>query len=258
MSILSENLKLLRSQEKDLTQEKIGEVLFISRERYAKYESGTSEPPLEIMLRIGQYFHVSIDVLISVDLRKVPMDELLKLAGNRILLPITVNKAGDDFIEIVPYKAKAGYLTGYSDPTYIEDLQRISVPFLTGGKYRGFPVEGDSMPPYNDKSVIIGKFIEDFVLRKGRTYVILSRSEGIVYKRLLKVGSKSITVASDNTFYPPYEIKRSEILEVWEFAIGFSMDDSQNIPVGGIPEMFSNIMSGIGNIKEMISNPGRK
>ncbi|MGS0748809.1 hypothetical protein [Halpernia sp. GG3] len=34
----------------------------------------------------------------------------------------------------------------------------------------------------------------------------------------MEKSEKSLTVASDNTFYEPYDIKYSEILEIWSYA----------------------------------------
>jgi len=70
MSILSENLRYLRAQKK-CSQQHVANDLVISRGRYAKYEDGKSEPPLDILKLISHYFRVSIDLLISVDLRNV-------------------------------------------------------------------------------------------------------------------------------------------------------------------------------------------
>ncbi|MET1057679.1 MAG: helix-turn-helix transcriptional regulator [Pedobacter sp.] len=70
MSILSENLRYLRAQKK-CSQLCVANDLIISRARYAKYEEGKSEPPLDILKLISHYFEVSIDLLISIDLRNV-------------------------------------------------------------------------------------------------------------------------------------------------------------------------------------------
>lgn len=67
MSILSENLRYLRAQRK-LSQQQVANELIIGRGRYAKYEDGKSEPPLDIMLRISRFFDVSIDIMIVVEL----------------------------------------------------------------------------------------------------------------------------------------------------------------------------------------------
>ncbi|UMY65882.1 MULTISPECIES: helix-turn-helix domain-containing protein [unclassified Flavobacterium] len=227
MSIFSDNLRHLRLG-RSFSQQKLANDLIITRERLAKYEEGRSEPPFEILRRIALFFNVSIDLLLSVDIRKVEIDRLLKTADNRILLPITVDASGNDTIEIIPYKARAGYTTGYADPEFIENLQRISLPFLTNGKFRAFPVEGDSMPPHREGSFIIGKYVENLGdVRDGKTYIVLTRNDGIVYKRLNRNGKNSLMLHSDNAVYRPYEIKASEILEIWEFACSLSTKEAE-------------------------------
>lgn len=232
MSFLSDNIRYLRSQLK-LSQQKVADALMITRGRYAKYEDGASEPPIELLLKLSRYYHVSIDLLLSVDLRRIPLKQIMELPDNRILLPISVDKEGENRIEIIPHKATMGYLDGYSDPEYIEKLQTIALPFLGVGKYRAFPADGASMPPHKDNSYIIGKYIDNLAdLKTGRTYVFVTRSEGITYKRLLKVKTEAVEISSDNVFYKPYDIQLSDILEIWQYVSSiateeFSKDDFQ-------------------------------
>ncbi|HEU4495574.1 MAG TPA: LexA family transcriptional regulator [Flavobacterium sp.] len=218
MSIFSNNIKYLRNK-KGVSQREVAENINISRDSYAKYEDGKNSPSPEKLVSISRYYHISIDILLTVDLTKISVDGLLKLGDNRILLPITVDKTGNDVIEIVPHKAKAGYLSGYSDPGFIEKLQHISLPFLGTGKFRAFPIDGDSMPPHKEGSFIVGRYIESLgEVSDGKTYILLTKNEGIVYKRLNRNGRNTMTLKSDNSIYKPYEIKLSEILEIWEFA----------------------------------------
>lgn len=218
MSILSENMRFLRSQ-LGFSQQKVADDLSITRGRYAKYEDGATEPPLDIMLKISRYYHVSIDLLISVDLRRIPLKEIMELPDNRILLPIQIDAGGENAIEIIPHKASMGYLGGYSDPEYIENLQSISLPFLGTGKYRAFPADGDSMPPHKEGTYIIGRYLENLEgLKAGKTYVFITRSEGITYKRLMKTEEQSVLVGADNPLYEPYAIHFTDIVQVWEHA----------------------------------------
>ena len=90
MSLLSENLRYLRAQKK-CAQQQVANDLIISRGRYSKYEDGKSEPPLEILKRISGYYHVSIDLMVSVDLRKIHMHDLAALEENRMLLTDLLN-----------------------------------------------------------------------------------------------------------------------------------------------------------------------
>lgn len=230
MSIFSDNLRYLRVKN-NMTQQNIADSLLIPRERYAKYE-GTTDPPLDCLQKISRYFHVSIDLLLSFDIRRVPYENLIQLEENRILLPIKVDSDGENRIEIIPEKAKAGYLTGYSDPEFIEALQHISLPFLRNGKYRAFPVTGDSMPPHKQGSFIVGEYVErlDQVVA-GKTYILITKT-GMTYKRLTKKRSNCLVAHSDNTLYEPYEIKASEVLEVWRYACSIATQEFDKDDLG--------------------------
>lgn len=253
MSLFSDNIRFLRIQ-KNISQEKLATALLIARARYVKYESGTSEAPYDILKRISKFYHVSIDLLLNVDLRKIDMDGLLKLEGNRILLPITIDAGGENTIEIIPQKAKAGYLNGYSDPEFIEGLQQISLPFLKNGKFRAFPVSGDSMPPHRDGSFIIGKYLESLgEVRDGRTYILLTKNEGIVYKRLNKNGKNSLVLSSDNSFYEPYSVRASDVLEIWEYACSIATNEFEpdSLEPQSIRDMFNSLRNEIKALKHL-------
>lgn len=251
MSLFSENIKALRARHK-LSQEKIAEKLKITRGRYVKYEDGTSEAPYDILRRIAQFYAVSIDLLLTADIRNVEVENLLTLENNRLILPIQVDQHGENCIEVVTQKVKAGYLSGYADPEYIDQLQQISLPFLGNGKYRGFPVEGDSMPPHQDGDIIIGRYLEQLGEVLGdKTYIIITRSEGMVYKRLNKNIGNTLTVSSDNFFYPPYEVKASDILEIWEYKCSIIRSDkkAETLENTSIKNMFVELKNEIGELR---------
>jgi transcriptional regulator with XRE-family HTH domain len=222
MSLFSDNIRFLR-EKKNVSQDELAKVLSVTRSSYAKYELGLVEAPHRVLLATSRYYNVSLDLLLSVDIRKVDVEKLLNLEDNRILLPIAVDRHGDNIIEIIPYKAKAGYLTGYSDPEFIEHLDQMQLPFLKQGKYRAFPIEGDSMPPHREGSFVIGEYVENKAdIKAGSTYVLLTKNEGIVYKRVHALNKSIVFLSSDNKAYKTYNVKFSEILEVWRFACSLS------------------------------------
>lgn len=224
MSIFSDNIRFLRDQ-KNLTQEVLSDEIQLSRVRYSKYENGRSEAPYEVLIKISKYFNISIDLLLTVDIRKFPVDKMINLPGNKILLPVVVDSDGSNFIEIVPQKASMGYLKGFSDPEFIESLQKMQLPFLKNGKYRAFLADGDSMPPFADQSIIIGEYVEKFEdLKPNKEYIFVT-NEGITYKTFLKKNKKVITVSADNSFYEPYEISLEDIAEVWRYVRGILPQD---------------------------------
>lgn len=256
MSFLSENMRYLRNQ-LHLSQQKVADTLLITRGRYAKYEDGASEPPLELLIRISRYFHISIDLLVSVDLRRIPLKEIMELPDNRILLPIKVDTFGEHTIEIIPHKASMGYLSNYSDPEYIESLQTISLPFLGTGKYRAFPVEGDSMPPHKEGSYIVGQYLESLQdLKKDKGYILVTRNDGMTYKRLSEVHVSKLIVRADNSFYPPYAISLEDVVEIWEYVCSiatteFTADDF-NLESQVIVRMFQELKHEVQDLKTQL------
>lgn len=256
MSIFSDNIRFLRAK-KMTTQQELADALILTRSRYVSYEDGRSEPPYEVLIAISKFFHISIDLLLTVDIRKYPLEAMMNLPDNRIVLPIIVDELGNNSIEIIPQKASMGYLSGYSDPEYIESLQRISLPFLTNGKYRAFPAQGDSMPPFKDGSYIIGKYVEDLEdLKKDKSYIFVTLNDGISYKRLKSKNKKSIEVAADNSFYKPYEIPLSEIVEIWQYASGIFPEDFEpdNFDNYNLKDMFLEIRKDIKQLEDKVSN----
>lgn len=250
MSIFSDNIRFLRGK-KNISQQKTAEELLITRERYAKYEDGRSEPPIEILMRISKYHQVSIDLLVGIDIQKYPLDEIVRLPENRIVLPIKVDHTGENKIELITQKAKMGYVSGYDDPEFIEGLQHISLPFLRNGKFRAFPAEGDSMPPYNEGTYFVGKYIESRDdLKTGKTYIFVTK-DGIVYKRYSNHNETGNFVRSDNQFYEPYEIEWSEVREIWEFAASINTKELtvSNFEFQTVKSMFEEIKADIKILK---------
>ncbi|MFP9117171.1 helix-turn-helix transcriptional regulator [Flavobacterium sp. RNTU_13] len=95
----------------------------------------------------------------------------------------------------------------------------MSLPFLNKGKYRAFPIEGDSMPPHREGSFVIGEYMENKAdIKAGSTYVLLTKDEGIVYKRVHAFNKNIVFLSSDNKAYKTYGVKFTDVIEVWKFA----------------------------------------
>ncbi|WP_394678719.1 XRE family transcriptional regulator [uncultured Sphingobacterium sp.] len=256
LSILADNIRYLRLQQiPEISQQQIADRLFLTRVSYAKYETAKASPPLDVLLAISRYYHISTDLLLTVDLRKYKLQEMLNLPDNRILLPIKTDSVGENKIEIIPYKASMGYLSGYADPEYIENLQTMSLPFLHNGKYRAFPAEGDSMPPYKDGTYVVGKYIENIKdIKIGKTHVLITRS-GFTFKRIERINDNSITVGADNTFYDSYDIPFGDLWEAWQYAGSFSSKELEIIDFANedIKSMLIKLMQEVRELKNKVS-----
>ena len=100
------------------------------------------------------------------------------------------------------------------------------------------------MPPHREGSFIIGRYVENLgEVRDGRTYILLTKDEGIVYKRLNKNGKNSLMLVSDNTFYEPYAVKASDVLEIWEYACSIATKEFEQDNME--PQSFRELLYGI-------------
>ena len=121
MGKISKNLRHLRDL-KNLTQQQLADKLCITKARLGSYEEGRSEPSSEMLVRLSNYFHISIDAFLRGDLTKTNLDGLIRIGNNRLLFPVIMDEQNNETIELISMKASAGYLNGYADPEYVERL----------------------------------------------------------------------------------------------------------------------------------------
>ncbi|UOQ71234.1 LexA family transcriptional regulator [Hymenobacter cellulosilyticus] len=233
--MINTNLKFWR-RELALTQAQMAEKLGIKRSLVGAYEEGRAEPKLSTLVNMARLFGISLDALVTTDFTKKsaqkaalrqlepatssPEPPTPRPANGLRILALTVDKEQNENIELVPLKASAGYLNGYADPEFIEELPKFRLPMLsTGGTYRAFEIAGDSMLPIASGTVIVGKYVEDWMtIKDGTPCVVVSGKEGIVFKRIfnkLKDGA-TLSLHSDNPVYSPYEIGVEDVVEIWE------------------------------------------
>lgn len=57
----------------DLSQKKIGEILHISQRSYSHYETGSRNIPIEMLIRLADYYDTTIDYLVGRTDNKEPI-----------------------------------------------------------------------------------------------------------------------------------------------------------------------------------------
>lgn len=249
------NIKHLRTLKK-FSQERFAQELGWTRSMVGSYEEGRSEPPIDRLIDISDYFKLPIDILVKNDLSQAKDTSFMQIGNQRLLFPISVDENDEELIEIIPTKASAGYLAGYADPEYIEQLQKIKLPFLPTGTHRAFPIKGDSMLPVKDGSYIVAKYVDDVVdIRDGRTYIVLTKNDGLVYKRVYNriAENQTLLLSSDNKTYDPYEVPIQEVLEVWEFTccINTQEYDEKELKLSSIMTMFRELQVELEAVRKM-------
>ena len=253
--MIQSNLKFLRKHE-GLTQEGYATELGIKRSLLGAYEEGRAKPNYELLQKIADRYGLTMDQLIREDVSTLPEIkdgvEASKL-GSLKVLSITVDQEGNENIELVQQKAAAGYLNGYADPTYIEELPKFRLPFMGPGTYRAFEISGDSMLPIQPGSIIIGEYVDSMDdVKDGETHIIVSSQDGVVYKRVHRnpTDNTQFTLSSDNPAYQPFPLKALDILEIWKAKVHINfLDKTSDINVQNLMTLVKGLQDEVNELK---------
>ena len=251
MSNAGKNIRYLRKL-RGWTQDQFANKLKIKRSLLGAYEEERAEPRLDVMKNICSLFKLSFEDLLLKDLT------LSKDGGSYIDRRRALkNSTEKNEIQFVPVKAAAGYLAGYADPEFLDELNTFTLPMLAPGFYRAFEIVGDSMIPTPSGSVIVGEKVEDLEdIRNNNAYIVVSRNGGIVYKRIArnnKVKDK-LTLVSDNPQYEPYQINTEDVIEVWKAQMILTKAQTQQRwDVNQLAGMVTTLQEQVTSLKRKIS-----
>jgi len=180
-----------------------------------------TKPGYDVLMSIINEFDINPDYLFGKDDQMIRSDVRKPATYSGMPQVVAVNPSGNENVVYVPIKARAGYLNGYGDTEYIESLPTFNMPHLTNGTYRCFEVYGNSMVrTFFDGDLVFGKYVESLSdIKDGRVYVIVSKDDGIVLKRVInrieERGKLILKSDNKNGNYPTYTIDAEDVMEVW-------------------------------------------
>ncbi|MCT4237311.1 hypothetical protein HZP42_13030 [Elizabethkingia anophelis] len=154
---------------------------------------------------------------------------------NRMPAVITVRDDEEENIEAVPIKLAAGYVGGgYADQSFVEELPKFRLPYVKGGTFRCFEIQGYSM--YNgirDGDFFVGRFLDNIRdFGEGKIYaLIIPEFESLLIKRVFRHHENPhiLILKSDNNdlsnIYPDIHLHVKYIAEMWSYAATISLKE---------------------------------
>jgi transcriptional regulator with XRE-family HTH domain len=232
------DLKKLRT-EKGISQQELADITGIPKGTIGRLEaSGAAISKVEVLNSLNQYFKIESNS--NPRLEAVP----LRLASD----PNDYDNDGTRFEElpdgtirmrvpVIPDKAFAGYLRGFQDVEFYEDLPYISVDVSKQhkGHYLAFEVRGDSMttlePENFRQSIFDGVIVVGRELAKHHwkyklhtndydAWIIVHKTEGILVKQVIDhdVDAGMITIHSlnpDKKTYPDQKLWLGDVEQIF-------------------------------------------
>ncbi len=253
MSRAGLNLKYLRKL-RGWTQEEFAIKLNVKRSLIGAYEEERADPRLEVLEIVADIFKLTLDELLLKDLSITSNSNGSYLQKRRMQKMMTVER---NVIHFVPIKAAAGYMTGYVDSEFIDELNTFTLPMLTGGQYRAFEIIGDSMLPTPSGSIIVGEKVDSLEeVKNNMAYIVVSRNEGIVYKRIVKNSraKNKVSLVSDNPSYQPYQVNAEDIVELWQAQVVIGkVATQQRWDVNSLANLVNNLQDQVSTLKKKMN-----
>lgn len=241
------NLKYLRKL-RSWTQQEMADKLGIKRSLLGAYEEQRAEPRTVVLERLSDLFHISIDDLLR--------NDMSSREGNYQERRRQLKSEPRQVIEFVPVKAAAGYMTGYNDEEFIEELNTFTLPMLGPGHYRAFEIAGDSMLPVTSGSIIVGHKVDGWEdIHHNQSYIVLTQQQGVVFKRVMKNNrnKNKITLVSDNPQFEPYHVQLEDVRELWQTdAVIAKIDPHQRMNVNNLADMVNHLQNQVSVLKKKL------
>lgn len=217
MKIKGKDLKTFR-EKYNLTQSDLAKMLGMSLRTVQDYENKNQIPEKK-----REFLH-NILITKAADMQNIsepePTYEATPVITNNIMMT-----------PLVTVRAQAGFLSGYGDKEYMDDLPQV--PWEVDREYKGnyltFEVSGDSMESaddpqdsiYEDDQLLVREIQRHHWRDKLHfwkyDFVIAHRDKGVVVKRVIKHDEDKgiITCHSLNSFYEDYDLHLDDVQAIY-------------------------------------------
>ncbi|GAK92209.1 hypothetical protein JCM19298_2697 [Nonlabens ulvanivorans] len=132
MSFFGKNIKKIRGI-KSLSQQAFADLFDLKRGTLGAYEEGRSEPKIETIIKIANYFSISIDDILTAELT---VNQLLKFNDRLTLTPEELEREQFAQVPCITEKLADDYLEYYDNQSFIDDMPRLTLPINTEKDFR--------------------------------------------------------------------------------------------------------------------------
>ncbi len=219
---LYERIKEL-ADKKGISMYTLSQETGISQAALSRLKSGhTTKLNRKNVKLLSEYFNVSADWLVT-------GNEEAKKEYVPHVPSAAVIRQDIAYIPLVNQYAYAGYLDGYADITYLENLPQV--PFIVDregrGNYLAFEVRGDSMDNGTQESYVDGDRLycrevqrhlwASYKLHLRHWDFVIVHEDGILLKRIIDhdVENHLITIHSLNPEYPDRVIDLADVKQIF-------------------------------------------
>ena len=216
MSFFGKNIKKIRGV-KSLSQQAFAELFNLKRGTLGAYEEGRSEPKIDTIIKIANYFSIEIDTLLTSELT---VNELLKFKGDLTTYADHLKREQFAFIPCITENMCNEYISLYDKEAFIKELPTIQLPVNPSKDFRAYTVSNLEMTNHDNgfypKDIVIGERVPSDVIKKlnNGTLVFVMTDTKLIFRRLYMT-KNNVILRADHKNIEDEEYPVSEIKEMW-------------------------------------------
>ncbi|AWH74449.1 transcriptional regulator [Dokdonia sp. Dokd-P16] len=222
MSFFGKNIRKIRTV-KTLSQQSFAELFDLKRGTLGAYEEGRSEPKIDTIIKIANYFSIPIDDLLT---KELTVNSLLKFKANLTTDHDIITKQAFASIPCITSKNAKEYLLYNDKEAFVSDMQVLQLPINPDKEFRAFTVDNLEMSS-NDKGlfpkdIVIGEMIPKDVYKKlNNGHLVLAVFEDQLVLRRCYLSGNTITLRADHKNIDDLEFPIKEVKELWRIRYVF-------------------------------------
>ncbi|MGB5944183.1 MAG: helix-turn-helix transcriptional regulator [Leeuwenhoekiella sp.] len=216
MSYFGKNIRKIRSV-KTLSQQAFAELFDLKRGTLGAYEEGRSEPKIETIIKIANYFSIPIDDLLT---KELTVNRLLKFKGELAIESEIEKPQALAGIPLITENNTEDYLLHGCKPAFIKDMQFIKLPLNPEKDFRGYTVNNLEMGSYDNglfpNDIVIGERVPQEAYKKlNKGTLVFVIVEGKIILRRLFTLKENCVLRADHKNVSELTFPLNAISEMW-------------------------------------------
>lgn len=220
LSYVGENIKKIR-QAKKLSQADFSQLFNLARASVGAYEEGRSEPKIETLIAIANYFSISIDALLT---RRLTISEIFKFNSLNEKLDQVHHLKGrairkNQFVKLIRIDQYLNYIVQRTSRDYMDSLEEVG---LSSGLEADIALEMNGGEMSRDSNgihhgdILYAKqlSLDDLKDFPNQVMNFMTNTE-ILTRRFKEIKENKIILSADDSGYPEKQLDLEEVLECW-------------------------------------------
>ncbi len=222
MSFFGKNIKKVRGI-KSLSQQAFADLFDLKRGTLGAYEEGRSEPKIETIIKIANYFSISIDDILTAELT---VNQLLKFNDRLTLTPEELEREQFAQVPCITEKLAGDYMEYFDNQAFIDDMPKLSLPINIDKDFRAFTVTNLEMTSHDKglypKDVVVGEKVPHKVVKKlNNGTIVLAVTEKELILRRLYVTADGLVLRADHKNIDDETFHVNDLKELWRIRYAF-------------------------------------